>query len=551
MRSNGRSSSQGNARRGGGREQPGRFSDDEGDMSVPVTTKTLQQHTKYHDSKDRRGRGGRYAPSEPLMEEDDMSASYASYERGKKGYPEAAGVGLDYDDDDRSSMRSARSGRSGVSKSSRASSYMSRGSHSKMSQSSHAISEDLPWRQSAASDFGDYRSDAGTSITSVGSAARRDSFEEREDGTPVVLLKSSAPAQVGNVKGRYVLRVVRASLKQPYGITFDANEARGGMLSGISVAEDLPHLGIRKWDELMSVNGAQPRSIHECRGMLQEALSILLVLQRRGVQSQAPPPKPHLVVASLSPMDRVLLSVSKAVVSDQRRGEFKLSIHRNSLKQKFGLAFEAVLSKTRVQELSILISEDLPHLALIRNDRLYIINGIRPRSRKVCAQILKSAMTVNLTFRRDPTKLKHHLTHLVQSLSDIEDEEAYGGNTVLEKPCCLMLSGCFMDRDSGNGQSQHHVESSGRRGRADPGEIYEEQAFARNSHGMMETQTDLYVYDAMGGSMNMQGNDGGLLCTPQDLECGPPMDAGYHGHSSMRPLECLPPEQVEFHSRRR
>lgn len=480
------------------------------------------------------------------MEEDDY-ASNRSYGNGRnyKGYPEAAGVGLDYDEDDRSSMRSARSARSHTSRSSRASSHISKGT--KMSQSSHDISEDLPWRQSGGSEFGDYRSDAGTSITSMGSA-RKDSFEG-EEGTPVVLLKSSPPAQVGNVKGRYVLRVIRASLKQPYGITFDANEARGGMLSVISVAEDLPHLGIRKWDELLSVNGAQPRSIQECRGMLQEALSIVLVLQRRGVNSQAPPPKPHIAVASLAAVDRILLSVSKAVVSDPRRGEFKMSIHRNSLKQKFGLAFEAVLSKTRVQELSILISEDLPHLALIRNDRLYIINGIRPRSRKVCAQILNSAMTVNLTFRRDPTKLKH-LTHLVQSLSDIEDEEAGHGNTVLEKPCCLMLGGCFLDKDTGNGHSHHQVESSGRPGRADPGEIYEEQAYARNSHGMMESQTDLYVYDAMGGSMNMNGSEG-LLCTPQDLECGPPKDHVYHGPPSMRPLECLPPEQVEFRQRRR
>jgi len=465
-----------------------------------------------------------------------MSDSHRSYGRHSKGYPEAAGVGLDYDDDDRRSMRSSRSGRSHTSRSSRASSYLSRGS--KLSQSSSHVSADLPWRQSGGSEFGDYRSDAGTSVTSYGSA-RKEAFEEREEGTPIVLLKSSPPAQVGSVKGRYVLRVVRGSLKQPYGITFDANEARGGVLSTIYVAEDLPHLGVRKWDELLLVNGAQPRSIQECRGMLQEALSIVLVLQRRGVNAQAAPPRPHIAVAALSAVDRVLLSVSKAVVTDPRRGEFKMSLHRNSLKQKFGLAFEAVLSKTKAQELSILISEDLPHLALVRNDRLYVINGVRPRSRKICAQILNSAMTVKLTFRRDPSKLKH-LTHLVQSLSDVEDEEAGYGNSVLERPCCLMLASC-MDTDHGNGHSYHQAESAGRLGRADPGEIYEERGYARNRHGMVESKTDLYVYDAMGGGLNMNGADGGLLCTTQDLECGPPNDVGYHGPPSMR----------DFHSRRR
>jgi len=317
------------------------------------------------------------------------------------------------------------------------------------------------------------------------------------ESTPIALLQSSQPAQVGTIKGRYVLRVVRASLKQAFGITFDVSDA--GSSTALMVSEDLPHLGIRKGDQLLSVNGSEPKSINEVRRALQSSLSIVLVMQRRGVHCQVPPPKYKLATSALEPMDRLLLSASKVRITDQKRGEFKLSVHRNSQKQKFGLAFDATLSKSKSQDLSILVSEDLPHLALSRNDRLYIINGIRPRNRKVCAQILNTAMTVNLTFRRDPSRLKNlgHLVHPVEDLEDCPD----GGSPPEGSGCCPIFEWCCGPGWNG---PPHQARSND----FDRMPAFEDSDDRRseNAYGMSQgppTRT----FDAMGGNVEVDADD--------------------------------------------
>lgn len=228
---------------------------------------------------------------------------------------------------------------------------------------------------------------------------------------------SSPPKQVGPIKGRYVMRVLRASLTQPYGLTFDVAEGADGDLRAIIATEDLPHMGIKRWDELLTVNGVKPQNIDECLSIMQDAFSIVLVLQPKEIQSFGmPPPKPSVVSRALAGVDRLLMSVTKAYATNANIGEFKLALHRRSTKQKFGLAFDVVWSRWRPHAPIILVSRDLPHLAMCRNDCIRLINGSRPRNKEEVVDILDKAISVELTIRRseplDRKFLRHHLQPL-------------------------------------------------------------------------------------------------------------------------------------------
>mmetsp|Transcript_70432 Transcript_70432/g.199727 ORF Transcript_70432/g.199727 Transcript_70432/m.199727 type:complete len:452 (-) Transcript_70432:155-1510(-) len=226
---------------------------------------------------------------------------------------------------------------------------------------------------------------------------------------PLPLIIATQPKHM-DFRGRYTVKIRRASLRQPFGVTFDAAETRDRQLARITVAEELPHLGMAKGDNLIVVNNKQPSSITECRSILQKAMSIHLTLERNPDQVNAPPPKrlPH----------GPLLSVTPAVITNARRGEFKVSMHRSSVRQRFGLGFHAVQPRRRGEEPPILISESLPHLALRRADRLVSLNGVRPGSKAICAQILGSAVTIDLVLRRDP----RHLGFLAHEVELLEDE---------------------------------------------------------------------------------------------------------------------------------
>jgi len=312
------------------------------------------------------------------------------------------------------------------------------------------ISEVLPRRPGTESDYGDFRSDGG----STSSTKAQESDDDQEDSAPIALLQSSQPAQVGTIKGRYVIRVVRASLKQAFGIRFDVSVVSGNAASLVA-SVDLPHLGIRKGDHLLSVNGFELASINEVRQLIETSLSIVLVMQQRGVNCQVSPPKYKTAIAALEPMDRLLLSASKVRITDLKRGEFKLSLRRSSHKQKFGLALEAALSKSKNQELAILMSEDMPHLALERNDRMHMINGIPPSTRKECAHILNTAMKINLTFRRDPSRIKN-LVHVTHPVNDSEDDHG-DGLPSNETSCCPLFGWC--GGPNGNGPRQWTISS--------------------------------------------------------------------------------------------
>jgi len=216
------------------------------------------------------------------------------------------------------------------------------------------------------------------------------------------------------------MRVLRASLKQPYGLTFDVAQTANGSLCTIMATEDLPHFGIRRWDELLTVNGVKPQDIDECRSIMEDAFSIVLVLQPRGIHSFGmPPPKPSAVSRALAGVDRLLLSVTKAHATDAGNGEFKLAIHRISTKQKFGLALDVVQSKSFLQTPVILVSRDLPHLAMCQNDCIQLVNGARPRNKEEVVHILDKATTVELTVRRTQPLDRKFVRHLLQPLDEM------------------------------------------------------------------------------------------------------------------------------------
>lgn len=229
------------------------------------------------------------------------------------------------------------------------------------------------------------------------------SAEERT--CPMVMC--SPPGMLG--QGRYVIRFLRVSLKQEFGIAFDVAEAKDGRLEAIIVSHDLPHFGIRKFDQLVSVNGVVPSSLHHCCSMLKEAYSIVLVLQPWDPKALEcrPTLRNSIVMAALHAVDQPLVWLNQAVVTDPQKGEFKVALHRSSLASPFSIPDWSLLESEA--------AEDFPHLAVRRGDRLVSVNGVRTLRTKLCRKLLATAMSVDLVLRRDPNTQqppKHHMQPL-------------------------------------------------------------------------------------------------------------------------------------------
>lgn len=264
-----------------------------------------------------------------------------------------------------------------------------------------------------------------SSATSVASDVQSSDFDLdskfREEGSegailaPMPLLKADPPTLVGGAAECYSVYIRRASLCQRYGVSFDAAETVDRRLWAITIAEDLPYLGIGRGDQVVSVNQRVPRSVDECRSILERAMSIDLVLQRRQPDKWASRP-------SGKAAGGVLLSVTQATITDARIGEFRLTMHRNSQRQRFGLVFEPIPPKRRGEELAIIVADDMPHLALQRGDRLVSLNGVRIRNKRICSQILGTAMSLHLIMRREHGSLSS-LEHQVEPLDDYEEVE--------------------------------------------------------------------------------------------------------------------------------
>merc|ERR1712079_875521 len=89
------------------------------------------------------------------------------------------------------------------------------------------------------------RSAASSSRDGADQLERENSYGILEASNAMALLKASPPTPVGTIKGRYSIRIKRATLRQPFGLAFQATEgavdSRLGGFSGITIAEELPH----------------------------------------------------------------------------------------------------------------------------------------------------------------------------------------------------------------------------------------------------------------------------------------------------------------------
>lgn len=299
--------------------------------------------------------------------------------------------------------------------------------------------------------------------SNLGTLDRQDSYGNFQASETIPLLKASPPTPVGTVKGRYCVRIKRASLRQPFGLTFQAtegaNDSRHGASNSITIAEDLPHLGVRKWDELVRVNQRTPKSVDECRKILAESALLDLVLQHRepgdsdvaaesaevvapvAFSPRGPPVAPSMFSCWAQPIPeqpeefkpdmkqpelpfRTLLSTTRIAVLDESRGEFNLILQRASLKQRFGISFTAEHIGRRRQQPAIVIAEEMPHVGLCHGDRLVSINGIPPASGTECRRVLERSMAISLHLRRQPDRYGNVVLpspEVFQETSEAED----------------------------------------------------------------------------------------------------------------------------------
>jgi len=264
-------------------------------------------------------------------------------------------------------------------------------------------------------DKGDGITDAGNQSTctfesdGVGLSAMSSVPSRSSEAELSPLLKVSSPIPVGSEVGRYRIRIWRKSKRQPFGIQFSSSN---GM---IEIAEDLPHLGLRQFDEVINVNGMRARTVEECLGVLRDAALLDMILQHTELDGiattvgegfggggcwpsagsckpkRSTPPSP----ANL-PL-RTLLSCSRPQVLGEARREFELVIERKSLKQRFGVNFSA----EKLQgSLMIRIAEDQPHLGLLAGDLLLSVNGVAMQNSLECQRLLEKSMIISLRLRR-------------------------------------------------------------------------------------------------------------------------------------------------------
>lgn len=91
------------------------------------------------------------------------------------------------------------------------------------------------------------------------------------------LLRASPPIPVGRLPGRFKVILQRASLSQPWGITLDKTK-RGTII----IAENAVHLGMRKGNELLGLNGVAQSTVRQYLDALDQSWTVDLDVQQNG-----------------------------------------------------------------------------------------------------------------------------------------------------------------------------------------------------------------------------------------------------------------------------
>eukprot|EP00928_Gymnodinium_smaydae_P011805 TRINITY_DN1431_c0_g1_i2.p1 TRINITY_DN1431_c0_g1~~TRINITY_DN1431_c0_g1_i2.p1 ORF type:complete len:497 (+),score=76.63 TRINITY_DN1431_c0_g1_i2:83-1492(+) len=162
----------------------------------------------------------------------------------------------------------------------------------------------------------------------------------------VSLLKVSPPVPVGRHPGHFKVRLVRACLSQPFGLSF----GRNGTV--VIVNEDAPHLGIHRGDEVLQIAALPPpTSVRSCVEALEMQTDVEIRLLRREIpgahdswscsETSEPvrcegcfqPP-----VSRCTARNWFLQSALKSSGPiPQEGGRFLLKLARMSMKQSYGL----------------------------------------------------------------------------------------------------------------------------------------------------------------------------------------------------------------------
>lgn len=174
------------------------------------------------------------------------------------------------------------------------------------------------------------------------------------------LLKASPPTPVGRLAGRFKVRLWRASTAQPFGVSFGSGNKTGTII----VEDAMPHIGLRKGDEVISINGQPVTCVRQGSQALETSSSLELLLFHRELpdDSTEKPPRPLCGVclepgdfpaccepcflppesrcrASSFPLRDVLLTTGP--VPSDACGSFSMQILRISRMQPFGLVIAA------------------------------------------------------------------------------------------------------------------------------------------------------------------------------------------------------------------
>jgi len=246
-----------------------------------------------------------------------------------------------------------------------------------------------------------------------------------DSGEEQVMLRVSQPAQLIGYPGCYAVRLVRASLTLSFGLELFTAKTRHGKLNAIFVSDDLPFVGMRRWDRLLSINGWETMSIEECSNMVENRLSIVLVLQSKGKQPVESVPRHAMEL--LPPADQRLLTIKKEMLT--KESEFMLMIRRRSPKQRLGLSFDASLtSNDRGEQV---VTCDMLHLQVLAGDLLLSANGFRSPSKKVLCEILDTAIAIELIFKRDSSLSRLSPSEPISRQTKESDECLYAAENLV------------------------------------------------------------------------------------------------------------------------
>eukprot|EP00927_Polykrikos_kofoidii_P059329 TRINITY_DN54509_c0_g1_i1.p1 TRINITY_DN54509_c0_g1~~TRINITY_DN54509_c0_g1_i1.p1 ORF type:complete len:316 (-),score=46.56 TRINITY_DN54509_c0_g1_i1:36-983(-) len=275
------------------------------------------------------------------------------------------------------------------------------------------------------------------------------------------LLMVSKPTRCED--GMFRLRLARATILQPFGIAFRNTADR------LTIAQDYPHLWLRKNDIVVSIDGQPVSSMVSPSAHMKSPLLMNLVILRMGsdavVQSKsknrvesgvagfltrnlqacvAPHNKDNDACLEKAVME-TLLAVKPPILIDADKGEFQVTVQRSSRHQEFGLVFITAGSgdgPNSFQGACVLMEDRLP-FALRRGDRLVTIDGMDARNMTAddCALHASKALKLVLTFWR-PSGVTILCDEDIVGLEeqalleyDMEDGETAGSCELPESTC--------------------------------------------------------------------------------------------------------------------